>query len=144
MSEIELEKIIKDNYEDNEVKKIMDGFRKKRKVSLRVNTLKGTREEVLKVLDENNIQYKDVSWYQEAFIIDNALEWEIKELDIYKEGKIYLQSLSAMIPALILNPKANESILDMTAAPGGKTTLMAALSDNKALITAVEKNKIRC
>ena len=48
-----------------------------------------------------------------------------------------------MIPPLVVNPKSNELILDMTAAPGGKTTQMAALSNNTAMITATEKNKIR-
>ena len=48
-----------------------------------------------------------------------------------------------MIPPFIVNPKPQELILDMTAAPGGKTTQMAALSNNQAMITATEKNKIR-
>ena len=62
---------------------------------------------------------------------------------MYINGKIYMQSLSSMLPVLFLNPKENESILDMAAAPGGKTTQISALTNNKALITAVEKNKIR-
>ena len=48
-----------------------------------------------------------------------------------------------MLPPIILNPKPEENILDMTAAPGGKTTELAALSSNEAMITACEKNKIR-
>ena len=48
-----------------------------------------------------------------------------------------------MLPPIILEPKEGENILDMAAAPGGKTTQMAALTNNKAFITAVEKNKIR-
>ncbi len=48
-----------------------------------------------------------------------------------------------MIPAIILDTKENENILDMAAAPGGKTTQMSAISNNNALITACEKNKIR-
>ena len=48
-----------------------------------------------------------------------------------------------MLPPIILNPKENMDILDMTAAPGGKTTEIAALVGNKARITAVEMNKIR-
>ena len=48
-----------------------------------------------------------------------------------------------MLPPLVLSPKENENILDMAAAPGGKTTQMLALSENKAYITACEKNKIR-
>jgi len=48
-----------------------------------------------------------------------------------------------MIPPLVVNPKEKESILDMAAAPGGKTTQMFALSNGQAMITACEKNKIR-
>ena len=62
---------------------------------------------------------------------------------IYKEGGIYLQSLSSMLPPLFLGPKAGESVLDMAAAPGGKTTQMAAMTGNQAQITACEKNKAR-
>ena len=54
-----------------------------------------------------------------------------------------MQSLSSMLPPLVLEPKAKENILDMAAAPGGKTTQISALSENTALITACEKNKIR-
>ena len=48
-----------------------------------------------------------------------------------------------MIPVLILNPNLNDHILDMTAAPGSKTTQIASLTNNMATITACEKNKIR-
>lgn len=54
-----------------------------------------------------------------------------------------MQSLSSMIPPLLVDPKEGESILDMCAAPGGKTTQMSNLSNNMAMITACEKNKIR-
>ena len=64
-------------------------------------------------------------------------------LEKHKNGEIYLQSLSSMIPPIVLSPKEDENILDMAAAPGGKTTQMLALSQNKAYITACEKNKIR-
>ena len=64
-------------------------------------------------------------------------------MNIYQDGKIYMQSLSSMLPPIILEPKEGIDILDMAAAPGGKTTQIAALTNNKAHITACEKNKIR-
>ena len=67
----------------------------------------------------------------------------IIKIYIYKQGKIYLQSLSSMLPPIVLNPKEGADILDMAAAPGGKTTQMASLSNNKAHITACEMNNIR-
>ena len=54
-----------------------------------------------------------------------------------------MQSLSSMLPPIILEPKEGFDILDMAAAPGGKTTQMAVLTNNKAHITACEMNKIR-
>ena len=54
-----------------------------------------------------------------------------------------MQSLSSMLPPVILEPLESENILDMTAAPGGKTSQIAAMCNNKGMITACEKNKIR-
>ena len=124
-------------------KKIIEGYGIERKVTFRVNTLKSNKDKVEKVLKENGIIYKKVPFYEEAFIVENVRENEIRKLDIYKNGEIYLQSLSSMLPPIILEPKENLDILDMAAAPGGKTTEIAALVENKSRITAVEMNKIR-
>ena len=122
---------------------IIDGYAQKRPVTLRANTLKTNAEHIKQFFDSMQISYQEVPWYQDAFILEKFSEKEIKELDIYQNGEIYLQSLSSMLPPLVLSPKDNENILDMAAAPGGKTTQMLALSENKAYITACEKNKIR-
>ena len=122
--------------------KIIEGYQNSRVVSLRINTIKSSKEEITTILNENNISYENISWYDNALVV-NTNEDTLRELDIYKEGKIYLQSLSSQLPPLFLSPKENEMILDMAAAPGGKTTQIAALSNNKAMITAIEKNKIR-
>lgn len=114
-----------------------------RKVTIRVNTIKTNIEEVKIKLTEENIEYKTVLWGKDALILNNITEKDIRDLEIYKKGEIYLQSLSSMLPPIILNPKQDTDILDMCAAPGGKTTQMAALSSNKAHITACEMNHIR-
>lgn len=122
---------------------IIDGYAQKRPVTLRANTLKTNAEHIKQFFDSMQISYQEVPWYKDALILEKISEKEIKELDIYQNGEIYLQSLSSMLPPLVLSPKDNENILDMAAAPGGKTTQMLALSENKAFITACEKNKIR-
>ena len=132
-----------DQYGEEVTNKIINGYSKKRKTTLRVNTLKTSINYVKEYLTNFNYTYSEVPWYESALILENVTEKEIKDLDIYKNGEIYLQSLSSMIPAIILNPKEDENILDMAAAPGGKTTQMVALSNNNAYITACEKNKIR-
>ena len=137
-----LTKLNKD-YSQEEVIRILEGYKTKRILSFRVNTIKTTAEEIEQELIKNEIKYERVKWSKDAFIVLNKKENEIQEMDIYKNGKIYLQSLSSMLPPIVLNPMPKNEILDMAAAPGGKTTQIAALSNNEANITACEINKIR-
>ena len=123
--------------------KIVEGYKQKRKTTFRVNTIKSNNEEIEEVLKINNIAYEKSRYIKEAYIIKNDDEQKIRNSDIYKEGKIYLQSLSSMLPPIFLTPKKGEDIIDMCAAPGGKTTQIAAITQNMAHITACEMNKIR-
>ena len=138
-----LSNMLKEQYKESEVKNIINGYKIRRKTTFRVNTLKSNIEEIANILNQNKMEYKKVKWSKEAFILENVSERQIKELAIYNEGKIYLQSLSSMLPPIILEPKEGMDLLDMTAAPGGKTTQIAAITNNKTNITAFEKNKIR-
>lgn len=135
--------ILEKQYGKEKTKTILQGYQTKRKTTFRVNTLKAKVEEVIGILEQNNIGYETVEWSKEAFILKEASESKIRNLEIYKEGKIYLQSLSSMLPPIILQPKEEKDILDMAAAPGGKTTQIATITNNKANITACEMNKIR-
>lgn len=138
-----LKDLLIEQYGEEISAKIENGYKAQRPVTLRVNNLKTSLEKAKEKLDEAQIEYETISWYEKALIIKNVREEEIRKLEIYENGEIYLQSLSSMLPPIILEPKAGENILDMTAAPGGKTTEIAALTENKAYITACEKNKIR-
>lgn len=135
--------MLKEQYGEEILNKIIDGYRYKRPVTFRVNNLKTDVDNVKKELERLKIKFKKVNWYNDAFILDNEKEKDIEKLELYKNGEIYLQSLSSMLPPLILDPKENEDILDMAAAPGGKTTQIASITQNKSSITACEMNKIR-
>lgn len=135
--------LLSKQYGDKLTEKILNSYKMKRYSTLRVNTLKATKEEIMEVFKENKIHFTEVNWYKSAFIINEENVDKIRNLDIYKNGKIYFQSLSSMIPVLILNPKEKEDILDMAAAPGSKTSQIAMETNNNSYITAVEKNKIR-
>lgn len=123
--------------------KILMGMATERLTSLRVNTIKYNVHELMNYFKEINIKFERIPWYKDGLIIKNARERDIEKLDIYKQGYIYLQSLSSMVPPIILGPKEGEKILDLTAAPGSKTTQIAAMMNNKGLILANELNKIR-
>lgn len=133
-----------ENYTPLTVDKILSGMAEQRKTTLRVNTLKTNVQDIMNILKENAIKFDRVSWYNEALILKNATEKEIQKLDIYKNGYIYLQSLSSMIPPVVLKPKQGEKVLDLTAAPGSKTTQLAAIMNNNGYILANELDALRC
>lgn len=138
-----LYKKLLNQYGENLTNQIVEGYSKNRPVTLRVNRLKNSIENIKSLFISIGYSIKEVEWYEDALIIENITENEIRQLDIYKNGEIYLQSLSSMMPVVVLNPLAEENILDMAAAPGGKTTQISSETGDKSFITACEKNKIR-
>ncbi len=121
--------------------------------AIRVNTLKGTVKEVKESIEKKGWKLKPIPWCKEGFwvtgpqvLLDKKKEKETDEetrerrdvgnLLEHHLGKIYVQEAASMIPPLVLKPKPGELILDMCAAPGSKTTQMAAMMENKGLLIA--------
>ena len=123
-------------YSEKELHKVLKAFGAKPLPSFRVNTIKGETKIVMKRLQDLGYELEKVAWYPDAFVFTNKSIRELTETDVYKEGLIYIQNLSSMLPALILDPQPNDYILDIAAAPGSKTTQMAALMNNTGDIVA--------
>lgn len=123
--------------------KILSGMITDRYLTLRVNTIKYDSQSLMAYFRKNNIKFDRVQWYNEGFIVKNARERDLEKFDIYKEGFISFQSLSSMVPPIVLEPKPGERVLDLTAAPGSKTTQIAAIMNNEGYILANELDKIR-
>ena len=70
-------------------------------------------------------------------------ERDVGKWDLYLDGRIYVQGLSSMVPALALAPRPGDRVLDLAAAPGSKTTQMAAMMGNRGVILANEPNAVR-
>jgi tRNA (cytosine49-C5)-methyltransferase len=100
--------------------------------SLRVNTLKVSISELKKRL---GLKLKQVPWCKEGFFIDQEV-FGLGNLPEHGLGYFYVQEASSMVPVEVLKPKPGEFVLDMAAAPGSKTTQMAAKMKNKGLIVA--------
>ncbi len=130
---------ISEAYDQHYVSEILKGCYGKRKTTLRVNTIKTDTDTVKQKLTDLNMDFSCVPYSDTALILEK-ISIDIRETDLYKNGEIYLQSLSSQLPPLILSPKENEDILDMCAAPGGKTSQIAAITNNKCNITACEMN----
>lgn len=138
-----LAQLLRAQYGEETAERIAQGYVAQRAVTLRANPLKTDAQTVRERLAAQGIETSPVPWYADAMIVRSAREDALTGLDLYDRGEIYLQSLSSMIPPLLLGAKPGENVLDMAAAPGGKTTQIAALTGNQAMVTACEMNKIR-
>jgi NOL1/NOP2/sun family putative RNA methylase len=135
--------LLAEEYEPKELDKVLAGFMCNRPVTLRVNRIKADVRQVMEVLRRTNVKFDRVLWYEDALVIKNQREKDLEALELYREGHIYLQSLSSMLPPLVLQPAPGSKVLDLTAAPGGKATQLAALMGNEGLVLANEINQVR-
>lgn len=101
--------------------------------SIRVNTLKISIKELKEKLNEYN--FKQVPWCKEGFWIKGP-RTDLGNLMEHSLGYFYVQEAASMIPPEILQPKEDDLVLDLAAAPGSKTTQMAAMMKNKGIIIA--------
>lgn len=131
------------DYGEDLAKEILAGSQGVRLTTLRANTIKATAEEIAQALQNEHITFSKAPWYKDAFILEDATYKNLAELEIFKNGKIYIQSLSSMLPPLVIDPRPGQDILDMCAAPGGKTTQMASLGGKGCNITACEMHMPR-
>ncbi len=122
---------------------IANTFSEPKPTTFRVNTLKTSIAEVKNALEHKNFLIAPVSWLPSAFILKRGRQKDLEQTDLYLEGEIYIQNLSSIVPPLILDPQPGESVLDLTAAPGGKTAQIACLMKGEGKIIANENDQIR-
>ncbi len=112
-------------------------------MSFRVNTLKTTVEKCIAELEAQDYTVERSPFIQEAIGIrgiDN-----LNNLELLNRGHLYIQDFSSMLIARLMAPEAEELVVDVCSAPGGKTTHMAQLMDNKGTIIArdIHQHKLR-
>ncbi len=118
-------------------------MQEKRLPTFRVNTIVATDDEVMAALRKDAIQFERVKDIPHAFIIKNKTDKELLAHPLTTSGKIYLQGITSMLPALVLDPQPGETVLDLCAAPGSKTSQIAALMNNQGRLVACEKDPVR-
>jgi len=108
--------------------------------SLRVNTLKTTETEVEDYLSDNNIEYSQLSWCPTGRWINANTQLNTME---HQLGWFFIQEAASMAPAEALDVKPGEVVLDLCAAPGAKTTQLAAVMKNTGVLIANDDNYTR-
>lgn len=110
-------------------------------ITLRTNRLKINTEELRKFLTDNNIEVS-LSPYLKDFLITERLP-DLSSFEAFENGLFSIQDASAGLACELLAPGPGETMVDLCAAPGGKTTYLAELAQDKATILAVDIHKSR-
>lgn len=117
--------ILKESFDDVTTAKILDSFLKERSISAVVNTVKTDKNSLVKRLTEQGITVKDAPYVENAILISgfNYLD----DIPEFNEGMFQIQDISSMTAGLIAAPCKDSRIIDVCAAPGGKS-IFAAIS----------------
>jgi 16S rRNA (cytosine967-C5)-methyltransferase len=106
-------------------------------LTLRVNTLKTSRDELQEKLTAAGFDLSATPFSPDGLILTNAAQ-PIQKTSFFQEGCLRLQDEASQLISYLLNPKSLESILDVCAGTGGKTTHLAAIMKNKGEILAID------
>lgn len=124
-------------------KAVLHTFTRAKPTTLRVNALAGEARAVREELEAAGLRVAPVGWYADAFELTRGRDRDLRASAAYAEGRICVQGLASMLPPLVLAPRPGESVVDLAAAPGSKTTQLASLMRGEGHIVACDPAPLR-
>ena len=121
----------------------MASFGADRPVAFRLNPLRRDPADTLNELNAAGLHPQPVKWCDHAYTLSHDRRDALLAHPAFEDGRVYVQNLSSMLAPLALEPGQDEHLLDLAAAPGGKTLQIAAMTRNQASIEAVEVSRDR-
>ncbi|XP_054716807.1 probable 28S rRNA (cytosine(4447)-C(5))-methyltransferase [Uloborus diversus] len=130
-------------FSPSELVELLEANEVQRPVTIRTNTLKTRRGDLAQALINRGVNLDPIGKWSKVGLIVYDSQVPIGATPEYLAGHYILQGAASLLPVMALAPKEDEKILDMCAAPGGKTTHIAALMKNTGILFANDASKER-
>jgi len=126
-----------ERYGGEEAEALLNANNHRPMLTLRVNTLKTSIEEVERIFSEAEIKY-EVSPVHPTSVMITSLR-DVRSLPFFQDGLVSVQDASASLAVMLASPSPGMYVLDLCAAPGGKAVQIAELMKNQGTVVALEK-----
>lgn len=125
----------------DEVTLLCEANNQRPRLTVRLNEMVAERDHFFKTLDENGVRYEVHPDFNNFVWIDNFQEF--RKLDFLIKGWVSVQDVSTGMPVLALDAKPGQTVLDMCAAPGGKSGYIAETMKNEGVLVVVDRHHSR-
>lgn len=128
--------LLAENVEENQLESLLKADNEPALTSLQVNTLLASEEAVQKALSEQAFTVQPHPWLSGCYLVRGT--GDVAKLSLFAEGKVYVQDASARLAAMAAGVQPGMRVLDVCAAPGGKSFAAAIAMENRGSITACD------
>ncbi len=127
-----------DRFGEEETEKLLFANNQRPAVTIRVNTLRSSVEKIKTIFDKYDVKYEQSPYLETSLHLPNP-KYDMSATELFKTGEITIQDTSASLAVRLANPSRGNSILDVAAAPGGKSFYLAELMNDEGRVVSVEK-----
>lgn len=130
-----------EQYGNEQTVKMLSGIYSRTETTVRCNESKAPVEDIIKSLKYADVEVKKSEIYDKALFISNYNS--LTDLDVFNSGMITVQDLSSMMVGLAANPKEGDYVIDVCAAPGGKTLHISEMMNRTGTVEARDLTKYK-